>query len=572
MNYAAVTSPSYTTLPLSLLVPSTTNPRRTFNPEKLVELAKSIAAHGMIQPITARPKGDRFEIVAGERRYLAAQIAEQQDVPVCIRELSDDQALEVQIVENAQRQDVHPYEEAAGYQRLLERPGYDVASLAAKCGKSESHVYSRLSLLSLIPEAVEAFQHERITATHANLLARLTPEQQEKAFPQCWRKDYRDNEEHLLAARFLSAWIRQNLYLPLVSAPFDRNDAALFPQAGACAACPKRTGYNAALFCDFEADEQCLNAACYQSKIEAHIERELAADGDLIPIEAGYRPAAEQRVGSVPIRDIWVLKEDSPRCETAGRGIVVYGHRVGTAMAVCTAEACPVHNYEVAESLKARARAEQHAAEARARAEEAARNAPEPSPEEAEEARENAAAELAGQERLQAQDREDASRIEQENQQRREQMEADQQKHIAEAEAATKRRAAEQKKRDARFHRLLKQVPEVLTPAQLRLLLIALVHVEDFGRLLGDAAEHVAGVNADEPRGADEVMHEAIGKLTDARTSRFAVSFALACHRGIPYPDQTDLLAEAEAVFAQPSAPAGEDELAEPETKKRRKA
>jgi ParB/RepB/Spo0J family partition protein len=155
-----------------MLDESGTNPRRTFEPTKLVELAHSLTIHGLIQPITVRPKGDRFEVVAGARRFRAAQIAELADMPTRILELSDEQTLEIQIVENAQRQDVHPYEEATGYQRLLDLPGHDVAGLACKCGKSQSHIYARLSLLQLIPDVAEAFQNERIAASHANLIAR----------------------------------------------------------------------------------------------------------------------------------------------------------------------------------------------------------------------------------------------------------------------------------------------------------------------------------------------------------------------------------------------------------------
>lgn len=123
MYTTAIAQSGYRNLPLSMLDESSTNPRRTFEPAKLVELAHSLAVHGLIQPITVRPKGDRFEVVAGARRFRAAQIAELADVPARILELSDEQTLEIQIIENSQRQDVHPYEEAAGYQRLLVLPG-----------------------------------------------------------------------------------------------------------------------------------------------------------------------------------------------------------------------------------------------------------------------------------------------------------------------------------------------------------------------------------------------------------------------------------------------------------------
>ena len=175
--------------------------------------AESIKHNGMIQPITVRPNNKGFEIVAGARRFRAAQLAELFSVPARIVELTDAQAQEWQLVENSQRVDVHPYEEAQGFQRLLDMPGYDVATLVEKSGKSASHIYARLSLLQLIPEVAEAFTQERITASHANLIARLPQESQADAFAQCWRKDWNDSEAHLLPAKFLSSWIQNNLYL-----------------------------------------------------------------------------------------------------------------------------------------------------------------------------------------------------------------------------------------------------------------------------------------------------------------------------------------------------------------------
>jgi ParB family chromosome partitioning protein len=145
---------------------------------------------------------------------------------------------------------VHPYEEAQGYQRLLDLPGYDVATLAEKTGKSDGHIYARVALLQLIPEVAEAFQTERITASHANLIARLPQEKQAEAYAQCWRKDYQDKEADLLPAKYLAAWITNNLYLPLDEAPFDREDATLNSDSGPCSNCPRRSGYNISLFSD----------------------------------------------------------------------------------------------------------------------------------------------------------------------------------------------------------------------------------------------------------------------------------------------------------------------------------
>jgi ParB family chromosome partitioning protein len=184
---------------IDIIHESATNPRRTFDECKIAELAESIRTTGLIQPITVRPNNSGFEIVAGARRFRAAQLAEVFSLPARIVDINDAQALEWQLVENSQRVDVHPYEEAQGFQRLLDMPGYDVATLVEKSGKSATHVYARLSLLQLVPSIAEAFTAERITASHANLLARLPQEHQVNAYEQCWRKDWNDKEPHLLS-------------------------------------------------------------------------------------------------------------------------------------------------------------------------------------------------------------------------------------------------------------------------------------------------------------------------------------------------------------------------------------
>jgi ParB family chromosome partitioning protein len=115
----------------------------------------------------------------------------------------------------------------------------------------------RLSLLQLIPEVAEAFTQERITASHANLIARLPQEPQAEVFEQCWRKDWQDSEPHLLPAKRVSAWIQNNLYLSLADAPFDREDPTLNPAAGACVTCSRRSGYNTSLFSDVTDGDHC---------------------------------------------------------------------------------------------------------------------------------------------------------------------------------------------------------------------------------------------------------------------------------------------------------------------------
>ena len=327
---------------------SATNPRRSFDESKLGELAESIRTNGLIQPITIRPNASGFEIVAGARRFRAAQLAELFSLPARIVDITDAQALEWQLVENSQRVDVHPYEEAQGFQRLLDMPGYDVATLVEKSGKSPAHVYARLSLLQLVPTIAEAFSAERITASHANLLARLPQDVQATAYEQCWRKDWQDKEPHLLPAKHLSAWIQTNLYLSLAEAPFDKEDTTLNPTAGACVTCPRRSGFNTTLFADVQGDH-CLDAPCFNTKINAHIDREVAAHPGLIQIENGYRAPKEQRPGAVRSGTFREVEIDNSNpdaepvmpCEAAKPALIVYGKRVGTTITVCTEKQLP---------------------------------------------------------------------------------------------------------------------------------------------------------------------------------------------------------------------------------------
>ena len=516
----AVAGSFYTSLPLESLTESDTNPRRTFDADKLVELATSIQSLGLLQPIMVRPIGEHYEIVAGARRFRAAKIAELATMPVFVCPLTDEQALEAQIVENSQRQDVHPYEEAAGYRRLMELPGYDAGALAAKCGKSLSHVYARLALLNLIPAAVDAFQQEQITAAHANQLARLSPAQQELAFPQCWRRDFRDGQMHLLAARNLAIWIRENLCLPLAEAPFSREDSALVPEAGACTDCPKRTGYNTALFCDFQ-DDQCLDSTCYQAKVEAHITRELEADSELLQIETRWRPVSEIRVGAIAHSDYWPLKETSPECDTIQRAIIVFGQDCGTKIRICSDRACPIHNHSIAQAI----------VQDRARAEQAARNAPPPLSEEEQEARrQKQAAYDAEQERL-----------EQERQEERRKREAAEQAH-------RKEREDEEAKRAAKLARMVKRTPEMLSAPQLRILLCALLNADIFGQFSRLAAE-LTKEGDDDRRDSEEVLTSIVETLPDKELSGFAVRLALGWYSKPPFPGTVDYLTEAEGVF-----------------------
>jgi ParB family transcriptional regulator, chromosome partitioning protein len=149
------------------------NPRRIFKEEELDELSASIRQHGMIQPVVVRPAADRpggYDLIAGERRWRAAQKAGVHEIPVVIHEVSDKEAMEIAIIENVQRQDLNPLEEAYGYEQLISEFEYTQNDLASIIGKSRSHVANTLRLLKL-PEPVKKYlQDGALTAGHARAL------------------------------------------------------------------------------------------------------------------------------------------------------------------------------------------------------------------------------------------------------------------------------------------------------------------------------------------------------------------------------------------------------------------
>ena len=163
-------------LPISELVSNKFQPRRFFDKDSLQELTNSIKIQGIIQPIIVRKSADqksKYEIIAGERRWLAAQKAGLHEVPVVITEVDDLKSLEFAIVENIQRSDLNAIEEALSYQRLIEEFSYDQEKVASFVGKSRSHIANFLRLLSLPDEVLRLIQSKKISPGHAKILVGL---------------------------------------------------------------------------------------------------------------------------------------------------------------------------------------------------------------------------------------------------------------------------------------------------------------------------------------------------------------------------------------------------------------
>ena len=171
---------AYRELPIYKVEPNPDQPRREFDEEELQALADSISVHGVIQPLTVRemPNG-YYQIIAGERRWRAARMANLADVPVVVIEADDRKAMELALIENLQRQDLNPVEEAMGYQALIEEYGLTQEEAAERVGKSRPAVANTLRLLSLSPEVLEKLKQGQLTAGHARAILTLKSEKKQ---------------------------------------------------------------------------------------------------------------------------------------------------------------------------------------------------------------------------------------------------------------------------------------------------------------------------------------------------------------------------------------------------------
>ncbi len=360
----SIQSPEYRDLPISQLVESPTNPRKRYDEGSLKELAHSIRSQGVLAPLLVRQVADEhFEIVAGSRRFRAAKLAGSNAVPVRVVQMNDSDALVAQVIENLQRENVHPLEEAQGFRALLDLPDqqYNVSRIAERAGKTPAYVAGRLKLTELIPEVADAFLSERLGIGHALLIAKLPAPQQQEAFKAAFKSTWMTGgqTEVLIPVKELAAWIETNLLLDLKAAPFDRADASLVPEAGSCHNCSKRTGANSLLFPESSHDA-CLDGSCYRNKVSAHVSASIQRNPSLIQISSAWGTHANGVFGrgqyveiiSKPSRNgHGKLPAERKKCGYMSKAIVVEGGDCGRILDICADQACDTHH---AEARKAR--------------------------------------------------------------------------------------------------------------------------------------------------------------------------------------------------------------------------
>lgn len=305
---------TYQRIQLTAITPSPYQPRKTFSDQMLNELAATIQSRGVLSPIRVRPRPHgspgMFELVFGECRWRASELAGEADIPALVVDLTDDQVIEEILIENLKRTDVPPLEEGEHYHSLLHQHGYTMETLIAKTGKSRTYLYSRMKLAQLAPGAKEALTDGRLTVAVAELIGRIGDAQLQEAackevlglgtwpayeeagvkFESIAVEDDHDagSVRQPLSFRAAAQLLRRRYTLHLSFAKFNPGEAAL-TSAGACTSCQHRSGNQPELpgVGTITAADLCLRPPCFEAKTNAAWERAatIARDSGLTVIE-----------------------------------------------------------------------------------------------------------------------------------------------------------------------------------------------------------------------------------------------------------------------------------------------
>ncbi len=352
-------------IPLDQIEPPTRNTRQHINRAKLKELVADVRKRGVLQSIIVREieraskGGAKYQVVAGERRFRAAKEAGLREIPAVIRLLDETEALSVQLVENLQREELHPLDEADGFLRMKEEMKLDLRAIAQRVAKDVRYVARRLALTNLIAEAREDYRKELITLAHALELCRLAPEIQQEALAACYESMSVLNEETseydrvpdkgrpAWHVRYLQEWIAHHVHLNLRQSPFDLDDTRLREDGLACTDCPQRSGFNKTLFADIKDGDTCLNQPCFQNKLRTFVqltktELEKKHHKPVVFISTHYHTGPSDEV--VIARDQYqLLDRKADRCGFAEQAIQADGTDIGRVKWICREEACKDH-------------------------------------------------------------------------------------------------------------------------------------------------------------------------------------------------------------------------------------
>ena len=235
------------------------------------DLASSIESDGLLNPITVRERiKGTYEVVCGHRRFLAYQKLNRKEIPAFIRVLSDEEAIRIQIIENLQREDISPIDEAAQFAILLKKQRLDW--LCSQIAKPIKYVQDRLKLNDLIPEAKEYVRKGIIPLGHSIMISKLTVADQNKCVQKCLGA-YGDAHVTGLTRSQLRDFIEHELTMDMERTPFDTSDKDLVPAAGACTTCLKRSKCAPIMFDDMLDEDRCTDRTCFDNKVKTHLDK-----------------------------------------------------------------------------------------------------------------------------------------------------------------------------------------------------------------------------------------------------------------------------------------------------------
>lgn len=319
---------------LSDITPNPRNPRKTFDADGIAELSRSIQENGLIQPITVRktPKGSEFkyEIVCGERRYRASLLAGLESIEAVVKDIDDDKAYFCMVIENLQRQDVDPLEEASAINYLYRQGKYKVAEIAKLIGKSSSFVVSRIQLDAIIDEFGTLLRNKTLGIIHLLEICKLKKEQQKQLYASCFQPEHIERwPQKILKMEMLADLIDEYVMNTLDKAKFNPEDTTLtsclkVSENGSCVGCKLCTATHPKRFTDTER-ARCMKRELFNAKNQEHVIRQAMNSG----MQVVYVGTAEENetiinacvsagVEITPIGNReYVLPPKAPNAETA---------------------------------------------------------------------------------------------------------------------------------------------------------------------------------------------------------------------------------------------------------------
>jgi ParB family chromosome partitioning protein len=326
------------TIKVSESYESENNPRgNDFKGPAFDDLVASVKEKGVLVPVIARPrkKGTKeYEIVAGNRRFKAAQLVGLKEIPARIEELTDEQAQEIQIIENLQREDVHPLEEGQAYRKLVEESKYEIPSVAAKVGKSETYVRQRIFLTNLEGSVAKVYRSGKMTDGHAVLIARLSANDQQVALKHLDSWGFRESINDL------KEYIDREFYKPLEYQPWLK-DAATLAAVGPCKECPPNVP---SLFGAVK-EGACTDKKCWKRKMGKYIDYRKERTPDLILISSEYSYGSDDKDDRKAVLSARNYEKVGPKdkCKDAVLALVARGRGLGSQIRICVAPGCKIH-------------------------------------------------------------------------------------------------------------------------------------------------------------------------------------------------------------------------------------